>query len=112
MDRLTDRLKKRSMSGGAEQVMLKNETENRASGRMRADRDDGTSALPTSIINTDRSPSEPLSYPPTPPTLSEEPTARVRERRSPERQMEKEEKPENLDCPRTNTARRADGRRG
>lgn len=57
----TDRLKNRSTSRGTKLVMLKNETENRASGRIRADRDDGTSALPASIINTDRSPSEPLS---------------------------------------------------
>lgn len=57
----TDGLKNRSTSRGTKLVMLKNETENRASGRIRADRDDGTSALPASIINTDRSPSEPLS---------------------------------------------------
>lgn len=57
----TDRLKNRSTSRGTKLVMLKNETENRASGRIGADRDDGTSALPASIINTDRSPSEPLS---------------------------------------------------
>lgn len=64
IERPPDRARNRSTSGGAEQVMLKNETENRASGRMRADRDDGTSALPTSIINTDRS-----HAPPTPPPL-------------------------------------------
>lgn len=40
---------------------VKNETENSASGRIWVDRDDRTSALPTSIMNTDRSPSMPLS---------------------------------------------------
>lgn len=105
----TDRLKNRSMSEGAEQVMLKNETENRASGRMRADRDDGTSALPTSIINTDRSHTPPHHPPtPTPPPLKDPPPERgsggVRRDRWQKRENQK------ISTVRWNTARRADGR--
>lgn len=80
---------------------MDDETENSASGRIRADRDDRTSALPASIMNTDRSPSTPLSS-----FLSLTDQLVQKKREELGRQMAKK-KPENLNTTLRNTARQS-----